>query len=210
MCQDTPLFAISSFAVAAYIFYLWCGDLCRFKKTGTPARGAFEGATTVSPRIVLFGAACALALLALFVLAESRLGIDKEQSAVSPWALFSWMSAAVVEEIVFRGYLAVRRRGNFALWVSVLFFSVVFALAHPFVWNYSVPEGESLLGGVWIFNFSVQPVFSTFAVFACSLLFYFLRFMPSNANRSLAPCMAAHCAYNIGVFVSKYLQGFTV
>ena len=208
MYQDTPTFAILSFAIAAYLFYLWYGDLSHFKKTGTPAKGAFEGATTVSARSAVFAAACALALLAIFIAAESYLGIDKQQSKVSAWALLSWISAAVIEELIFRGYLVVRGKGAFVLWASVLFFSMRFALAHPFVWNYSVPEGDSLLNGVWIFDFSIQPIFSTFAIFACSLLFYVLRFMPSNVNRSLIPCMSAHCAYNLGVFAAKYLQGF--
>ena len=113
-----------------------------------------------------------------------------------------------MEELIFRGYLVVQNKGVLALGASMLFFSLLFALAHPFVWNYEIPEGASLLDGVWVWDFSAQPVLSTVSIFECSVLFYLLRFMPQNSNRSLLPCIIAHATYNVGVYLVKLAQGF--
>lgn len=57
-------------------------------------------------------------------------------------------------------------------------------------------------------QFTIKAWFSTAAVFAASLWFYCVRFMPGNPQHSLLPCLAAHAAKNLGVFAVKYAQGF--
>ena len=202
------MFAAAYFLGAAWLFAAWLGDLRHFAKAGSARGGAFEGATTVSARYTAAGVAAALALLALHSIIEASLGFDSDQSRVGVWALLSWTAAAFVEELIFRGYLSVRGRGKFLLCLSAAFFSAAFALAHPFMWDYSVPEGASIFAGSWKFDFSPRAVFATAAVFDCSALFYILRFLPQNRRSSILPCIAAHCAYNLGVFAIKAATGF--
>lgn len=208
MVQDTPLFALANAAVAAYLFYMWCADLLYFKKNGALREKSFAGATPCGVRIALLGALLGGALLVFHTLAENIFGVAAEQTRVAPWAFVSWVAAAFVEELVFRGYLFVGGGGRVVLVLSCVFFSLVFACAHPFVWNYEIAEGASVLGGVWSFDFSAQKVLATVHIFECSCLFYFLRFCPFNKTRSLIPCVAAHFAYNIGVFLAKLAGGY--
>ena len=101
--------------------------------------------------------------------------------------------------MIFRGYLVVEGRGRAALVGGVVGASLLFALLHPFLWQWQ--DGTLVLQG------STKAWFSTGAVFAGSLWFYAVRFMPANPRHSLVPCIAAHLAKNVGVFVVKLLQG---
>lgn len=208
MFQDDPVFALLNFAIAAYLFYMWYGDFTAFRRSGVLPKKALAGAATVSPSYVVCGILAAVALLAVHTATEFALGVEASQTRVAWWAIFSWIGAAFVEELIFRGYLVVQNRGRGALIASIIAFSLIFALGHPFMWDYTVPEGASVFGGVWKFDFSVQPVISTLAIFECSVLFYALRFLPKNKNASIIPCFAAHAAYNIGVFAVKAANGF--
>lgn len=208
MFQDNPTFALVNFAIAACLFHMWLGDFRFWRANGAPRNGAFAGATSVSPKFGVFAALAAAALLAVHIAVETALGVEQKQTSVSAWALFSWIGAAWTEEFVFRGYLVVQNRGRAALVASIIVFSLVFALGHPFMWDYSVPEGASVFGGQWKFDFSAQPINATLSIFTCSLLFYALRFVPANKNRSIIPCACAHLTYNLGVFAAKAVQGF--
>ncbi len=210
MFQDDPTFALINFAIAGYLFYLWFGDFLHFKKTGEFRKGALQGATTVPLKLVVSAMAIAIALLVIHTFTEISLGVENQQTKVSFWALFSWVGAAFVEELIFRGYLVVQNKGQCALICSILFFSVVFALGHPFLWDYTVADGASIFAGEWKWNFTLQAANSTLSILECSLLFYCLRFVSMNKNRSILPCVAAHCAYNVGVFITKLAQGFVV
>ncbi len=187
---------------------MWYGDFCYFNKNGEIRKGAFEGASGAPIRISIIGALLALLLLSIFSFAESLAGVSDSQTKVAPWALLSWVSAAFVEELIFRGYLVVKNKGILVLWGSIFFFSLVFAIGHPFLWNYEVPENASIFSGVWSLNLTSQAAIATLSIFCCSILFYALRFVPSNVNRSILPCVCAHTAYNCGVFVVKCAQGF--
>ena len=208
MFQDSPIFSIFSLAIAVWLFSMWIGDYKYFVKNGEKRKGCFAGATPAPLRLVIAGVVAALAFLALSVFVEAKFGLSAEQTKVAPWALFSWIGAAFVEELVFRGYLVVQGRGRTALWGGVFFFSFLFAAGHPFLWNYEVPDGSSIFSGVWTFNAGVQPLLSTLTIFGCSLIFYVLRFVPQNIHRSIMPCICAHAAYNCGVFAVKLCQGF--
>ena len=45
------------------------------------------------------------------------------------------ISAGVIEEVVFRGYLVVQNRGRNALVLSYLGFSLVLLLVHGYLWS---------------------------------------------------------------------------
>ena len=110
------------------------------------------------------------------------------------------LAAAFVEELIFRGYVVVENRGRTALVAGIVGASLVFALLHPFLWEWK--------DGALTMHFGPKAWFSTGAIFAGSLWFYAVRFLPGNPTRSLVPCIAAHAAKNLGVFVIKYAQGF--
>ena len=208
MFQDSPVYSIISFGIAFYLFYMWFGDYRHYCKTGELRKGAFEGATSVQSKLLWIAFATGVGILLLVTFAESLAGATSEQTSVAPFALISWIGAGFVEELIFRGYLVVKNKGKFALVGSILFFSFVFAIGHPFLWDYTVEDGQSVLSGVWKLNLTLQATIATISIFACSLLFYSLRFVPMNVNRSILPCIVAHIAYNCGVFAMKLGQGF--
>jgi membrane protease YdiL (CAAX protease family) len=108
----------------------------------------------------------------------------------------------VVEEIIFRGFLVIDKRGKFAVWAGVGGASVLFAALHPFLWDW--------VDGKLTWTFTPKGWFSTAAIFAGSLWFYFVRFARFNPTRSLLPCFAAHAAKNLGVIGVKAVQGHLV
>ncbi len=197
--SDNPMAAAAMILVSAFVFHLWWSDL-RAARAGRPNPRAFPGAAPCDRRVVLVAVAGALLLLGLEPGGEVALGIADEQRTVTVlWSLYTF-AAAFVEELVFRGYLVVAGRGRAALWGSIVGFSAVFALFHPFLWEWT--EGGLVL------QFTVKGWFSTAMVFLGSLWFYALRFLPFNPQRSLLPCIAAHLTKNVGVFALKGAFGF--
>lgn len=207
--QSDPLVILVLFGISAWVFKMWLDDY-RNGLRGQPHPNAFPGALPSSLTAVLIGVAGALVILAAETAGEYSLGIVAEQSVITWLFLLAMISAAFFEELIFRGYLVVTRRGRVWLVGSILFFSAVFALLHPFLWELDYPEGVAgwmIWQAEWNWRFDVKGWFSTAIVFINSLWFYFLRFAPFNPNRSLVPCIAAHLASNLGVFLIKLMQG---
>jgi membrane protease YdiL (CAAX protease family) len=116
------------------------------------------------------------------------------------FGVYSILGAPVLEEVLFRGYVVIENRGRAALWGGVLGVSLLFALLHPFLWEWK-DKGFTV-------NLGVKAWFSTAAIFAVSVWFYTVRFFRLNPQRSLLPCFVAHATKNLGVFAIKYVQGF--
>lgn len=116
------------------------------------------------------------------------------------FAAYSIVSAPVIEELIFRGWIVMENRGRLALWAGAVGASVVFALLHPFLWEWE-DEGFKL-------TLNAKGAFSTAMLFAGSLWFYAARFAPWNPRRSLLPCFAAHAAKNLGVVAVKTACGY--
>lgn len=106
-----------------------------------------------------------------------------------------------MEEVIFRGYLVVENKGRWALIGSCIGFSLIFALIHGHFW--STEDGFKL-------TLTTKAFFSTGILLANSLWFYAIRFGPWNWDRSIFPCMLAHAASNLGVFVIKLVQGYVL
>lgn len=210
MFQDDVLYSLGMFAVAAWLFKMWLSDTRNFVCTGTPAKGEFPGARPVSIKLAVFGAMCGVVLLAAITAAEIAGGGVEEQTKVSFMAIFSWTAAAFIEELIFRGYLIVQNKGKLLLWGSAILFSLIFALCHPFFWDFSIPENGGLAEASFAINLTEKAARDTIFVFLSSMVFYALRFCPQNKMRSLIPCVAAHLAYNLGVFCVKAAQGFVI
>ena len=193
--QDSPLYSIIYFLAGVYLFKIWYSDL----KAKQKPKNALAGSTSCSWGFALFGAFIGAVLLLADTVSERALGFDELQSTVAFWARKVWISNAFIEELFFRGYFY--KYNNGFLSASCLIMSLVFALFHPFLWDYSAEEGLT-------FNLSLQAFVNTSNKFAFSVLMYALRFVPQNKDRSLIPCIAAHLVYNVGVFAIKLCTGF--
>lgn len=193
--------------VALWLARMWLRDAREY-----PQGGGLPGASRCPIRAVAVAVAGTLALLALETWGEIRLGIADAQKDVSWIALPMFAAAAFTEEVIFRGYLVVERRGNAVKWASVVVFSLLFALLHDHLWHFEMPADRSAgtfaaLREGFTTDFSTKAVFSTVFIFAGSLWFYFVRFFKWNPHASLAAPVAAHLAKNLAVFFVKLAQG---
>lgn len=210
MMERDPIVVVVFVAVTGVILRWWWLDLKAWQ-AGKPNVNGIPGATSASRLMIGIAVMGALFLLALEALGEQWLGVAGEQSEAVVLMLPLWLCAGVVEEVVFRGYLVVTKRGKAALIGSALGFSLLFTVAHPFFWSFTT-EGPwwAFWEGSWAWDFSTKAWWSSGIVFANSLWFYAVRFMPMNPHHSLLPCIAAHVASNAGVFAIKASQGFVV
>lgn len=126
------------------------------------------------------------------------LGVSSEQSDMSILFGIYTLLAAFLEELIFRGYLVITEKGKAVLWLGIFAFSFLFAMVHPYIWNFDNP---------YLLELTPKALLSTGIVFINSLWFYSMRFNPLNKKRSLLPCIAAHFASNLGVFLVKLIQG---
>lgn len=199
MEPESPLLLLALLGATAYVAKLWIDDL-RAARSGAPASHPLPGATPARGAAITLAALGALALLALETGGEIALGIAGEQSRVTVLFGLYTLAAAFGEELIFRGFLVVENRGRAALVGGIVGASALFALLHPFLWQWRDGSLHAQLG--------TKAWFSAAVVFASSLWFYAVRYWPLNRTRSLLPCIAAHAAKNLGVFAIKYAQGF--
>jgi membrane protease YdiL (CAAX protease family) len=196
--SSSPLLLLPLGAAGLYAGKLWWDDM-KAARAGTPNPRPLPGATPARPAAVLIAVAGSLVLLAAETFGEKALGVSGEQSTIT-WlfGIYS-LTAAIIEEIIFRGYLVVEGRGAAARWAGIFAASALFALLHDFLWHWD--------GGV-VLTLNAKGAFSTAVVFATSLWLYVARFAAWNPTRSLLPCIAGHAAKNTGVIAIKFAQGF--
>lgn len=203
---DNPWLVLLVALGAGYILKLWWDDL-RAAENGNPNPKALPGASKASTRWIAIGIVGALVLVAIETIGEYALGVTDQQSTIPVWFLLAMISAGIVEEIIFRGYLVVTGKGKLVLWVSIFAFSLLFALLH---YQYYLVWADD---AAW-FDFQLQlnskSLWTLTLLFLNSLWFYALRFLPANPSRSLLPCFCAHIASNLGVFAVKAGQGFVI
>lgn len=198
---DNPLLLLILGAAGVYLGKLWLDDL-RAANAGRPNPRALPGATPAPPRAIAIAVAGALLLLAVETLGENALGLSAQQSRIT-WLFGVYtLAAALVEEIIFRGYIAIEGRGPALRWAGILAASALFAVLHPFLWQWDRAG--------FAFTPTAKGAFSTSIVFATSVWLYTARFAAWNPTRSLLPCLAAHAARNAGVVAIKAAQGFMV
>jgi membrane protease YdiL (CAAX protease family) len=203
MTPDNPLLLGGLCIVVAWLAKLWADDLRRQRSGGLSAP-ALPGAVPAGVLPIGIAVAGSLVLLGVETFGELSFGIAGEQSTITWLFGLYTLAAAFGEELVFRGYLVVAHCGRVWLWVSVVLFSLLFAVLHPFLWEWP-GDGEGL-----VIHLDLKGTFSTTVVFVGSLWFYAVRFFSLNPNRSLLPSISAHLAKNLGVFLIKLLQGFVV
>ncbi len=200
--NENPVFVLLMIGVGVYVTWLWRQDLLAHRagtQAGTGPGPMLPGATPAPARAIWLAAAGALLIVAGETWGELALGLADEQSRITVLFGCYTLAAAIIEEIIFRGYVVVENRGKGALWWGVLGASLLFAAIHPFLWE--IDDG-------FRFTFTAKGWFSFGAVFVASLWFYTCRFATWNPHRSLLPCFAAHLAKNLAVFAIKAAQGF--
>ncbi|PTY06287.1 CPBP family intramembrane metalloprotease [Opitutaceae bacterium EW11] len=199
--QNNPLAVIAIILVSIYVIKLWLDDL-RAMRSGKPHPKALPGATPTSWTAVGIAALGATLILAGETIGEIQLGLAEQQSNMTVLFAAYTLCAAVVEEIVFRGYIVVENRGTAVKWMAVLGASILFAALHPFLWDWR--EGRIL----W--TLGAKGWFSTVVVLLSSVWFYTVRFARFNPSGSLLPCFAAHLTKNVGVIAIKAIQGHLI
>ena len=199
--SDNPVAIFLYLGVAGYVLNLYLADL-RLARAGKVTDGSImPGASAMPARALIIGVCVAIIILAVETGGEIFLGVASEQSEMAWYFLFVSLAAGVIEEVIFRGYLVVSKRGRAALITSCVGFSFVFALIHGHLW--STENGFDI-------TFTTKGVFSTSILFINSLWLYLVRFGPWNPTQSIFPCMLAHTCSNLGVFIIKLYQGFIV
>ena len=198
--NEDPLIILIYCAIAIYIANIYRADIKAFV-AGEPNVKALPGAKPTNGLLIFASVMGALVLLGNAVVGEYALGIVEAQSEMVWFFVFASISAGVIEEVVFRGYLVVQNRGRNALVLSCLGFSLVFALVHGYLW--SMEDG-------FAWNLTLQGIFNTWILFFNSVCFYALRFGPWNSNQSILPSIIAHMVLNLGVFGVKLAQGYIV
>lgn len=209
--SDTVMVVVF-FAAAVFLLKLWLDDY-KAERRKEPNPKALPGAKPFTWAAVIVGIVGALVILGAEVAGEYALGVVGEQSDILVIFLLSMIAAGFIEEVVFRGYLVVTSKGKAALIASIIGFSLLFTVLHPFFWDYNLPDDASmweLWKADWDIDFGVKAWFSSSIVFINSLWFYAMRFNPLNPTHSLVPCFAAHIASNVGVFGVKLAQGHVV
>lgn len=197
--NNNPLLLLIVGAAGVYIGKLWLDDW-RAARDGRPNPRALPGATPANGRAIGIAVVGALVLLAIETLGENALGLTEQQSTMTALFAAYTLTAAIIEEIIFRGFLVIEGRGAKLRWAGIVAASVLFAAFHPFLWRWD-ENGFAL-------TFGAKGIFSTAIVFATSLWLYVARFARWNPAHSLLPCIAAHAAKNAGVIAIKFAQGF--
>ena len=198
--NENPVMILIYVAMAVVVGNLYRTDFLA-ARSGQPSTNGMPGATSCDLGVWIIGVIGALLILAVETGGEMALGLVAEQSEMVWYFVFAIVAAGVVEEVVFRGFLVVDKRGKAALIGSCVGFSLLFAIIHGHFW--STEDGFE-----W--TFTVKAAFTTGILFFNSIWFYALRFGPWNPQRSILPCMLAHAASNLGVFVVKLVQGYVV
>ena len=197
--QENPIPNLLMIAAGLYFMHLWRAEWLINRKNGTIAQNSLPGTTSASTRALIIASTGALVIVGVETWGEIHLGLSEKQSKITVLFGLYTLVAAFVEEIIFRGYLVVGKRGRAELIAGIFGASFAFALIHPFLWEW---DDE------FAFTFTAKGWFSFAAVFVASLWFYACRFASWNPNRSLLPCFAAHLTKNVAVFAIKGAQGF--
>ena len=176
-------------ALGLFVLVAWARERRKRRLSGEPEK--FWPGTTYAPTGAYFIAAAGAILITIAEAAvEKRAGLTDQQSILPAIFIFQLLGASIVEEMLFRGFIAPGELIGRKLLALMLVGSLVFALIHNF--DLSTAEGK------------LNAIFA----FITSLWLYVVRFNPLNPDRSLLPCFMAHTVRNLAVFGIKGAQGF--
>jgi membrane protease YdiL (CAAX protease family) len=200
--DENPLLQAGMLLIGLYVAWLWWSDFQAGKNNPQAPAGGFPGAKPAPARALWVAAAGAAVILAAETLGEIALGLNDEQSEMTVLFGLYTLVAAIIEEIIFRGFIVIEGKGRLKMIAGVLAASLLFSLIHPFLWKWD-DDG-------FAFTLTDKGWFSFGAVFVASLWFYACRLASWNPQRSLLPCFVAHGVKNLGVFAIKLAQGFVI
>ncbi len=176
-------------ALGLFVLIAWFRERRR-RRINKTAEGFWPG-TTYAPAAAYYAAAAGAILITIAEAAvEKRAGLTDQQSVLPAIFIFQLIGASIVEEVLFRGFVAPGELFGRKLLALIIVGSLVFTLIHNF--HLSQPEGR------------VNALFA----FITSLWIYVTRFNPLNPDRSLLPSFMAHTVRNLAVFGIKWAQGF--
>jgi uncharacterized protein len=208
--SDNPLIVFSGAGAGVFLFWIWYRDMQsnRASPTGEIAH-SLPGATMASFRWCLIASLGAILIVIGIFALEKGFNIEDQQSRIRFLFLLPMLGAAITEEVVFRGYLVIRNRGHVMLVASIVFFSILFTLIHPYLWVHSMdkPTGIEWITSLRI-NISTYSMVSTASIFILSLWYYYVRFSKENPSQSLLPSFYAHTCANLTVFIIKITSGY--
>jgi membrane protease YdiL (CAAX protease family) len=200
LSQDSPIMGFMLLAGAIWLSKLWWQDYQKIKE-GEEVPGALPGTSPTSLTVIWIAIIVGCLLVLLETFAEYQTGTHLSQSTIAAWYLAPMIAAAVIEELIFRGYLSIQNKGRAMLIFSCVLFSMLFALAHPHLWSW---EDNQLQ----LHHDSQKAWVTTVALFTKSLWLYAVRFGKFNPNASLLPCVVAHLTINLLTFLIKAKQGY--
>ncbi len=161
------------------------------KRTKSPGPELFWPGTTRAPISgILITVSGILLLTVAETCAEIHFQVTANQSVSNLHILGATLGAAIVEEMVFRGFVAPSQLRGIKLLGLVIIGSLIFSAIHGFDFS------------------SVQGRISLIATFFISVWLYLGRYNPLNPERSILPCLIGHLVRNVAVFGVKWAQGF--
>ncbi len=202
--DQNPTTIILITGLTIYIAIYWWNDT-RKNQLGQQTPSSLPGAYPTTAIALIIAIIGTLVILAIETCGELLLGIDEKQSTISWLFLLVMLSAGFYEEILFRGYLVIERKGRRVLILSIIVFSALFAIIH-FHWI----DWKGMKYGWFELDFNLASCYWTSILFINSLWFYTVRFFVFNKTKSLLPSIAAHMVSNTGVFIIKLTQGHVI
>lgn len=176
-------------ALGGCVLFAWERERRQRARSGGP-EGFWPGTTGAPVAAYCLAAAGAILITLAEAMVEQSAGLSDRQSVLPAIFLLQLMGASVVEEVLFRGFVAPGELVGRRLLAIIIGGSLVFALIHDF--DLGTPLGR------------VNVAFA----FATSVWLYVVRFNPLNPDRSLLPCFTGHIVRNLAVFGIKWAQGF--
>ena len=161
------------------------------KRQSNPGPELFWPGTTRAPVSGILIIVSGILLLTIAeTCAEIHFQVSAHQSVSSLHILGASIGAAIVEEMVFRGFVAPSQLRGIKLLGLIIVGSVIFSAIHGFDFS------------------TVQGRISLIATFFISVWLYLGRYNPLNPERSILPCLIGHVVRNLAVFGVKWAQGF--
>ena len=173
-----------------FVLIAWARERRKRRLSGETEK--FWPGTTYAPAAAYYIAAAGAILITIAEAAvEKRMGLTAIPESIPSLFIFQLLGAAIVQEMLFRGFVAPGELIGRKLLALMIIGSLVFTLIHNHNFNLSEPEDQ------------LNAIFA----FITSLWLYVVRFNPLNPDRSLLPCFMAHTVRNLAVFGIKGAQG---
>jgi len=171
------------------VAYAWFSEYQ--KRQRNPGPELFWPGTT---RASISGILITVSGILLFTVAETcaeiHYHVTASQSVSNLPILGATLGAAIVEEMVFRGFAAPSDLRGVKLLGLIIIGSLIFSVIHGFDFS------------------TVQGRISLITTFFISIWLYLGRYNPLNPERSILPCLIGHAIRNLAVFGVKWAQGF--